>query len=811
MNRSKKLKAPLFLILLLWMSGTVYAQTTHHVYSTEIPWLNEEVEKENDKVYSISEAIDNASEGDEIVVHEGIYREKISVNKNNLIIKNFEDDYVLVTGTEIVTGWAEATGMASGIMEADISGFDMETDYTQLFANGNSQMMARHPNNRIGKMMEVMDDNGGYAPLTNVYKNEGANASGSATLEGTPLPNVSLTGGVFRGMTGKMRNYVYGTITGSYGNTVTFNAINNGVWKNEAAIASTYHKYSWGYVLHKNLIDTYGEWYAEGDKLYYKPWPNEPIEDTRIEIQVRERVLVLNNTSGVTIQGIQFMAGNADMQSTTGATMERCSMRYLYPFWTPKGYGQGDSDPKGVYLNNSSSNTFRDMYVGQSWGNMFALRDGQDNSFENCMIEDFGWVGIFTSGIHINKSDNTNINNCTFGDAGRFQIRIDGGDAKVNIMDCDFYGSMKMGEDAGPIEATSTGKIGAIDLRGSVIAYNKVHDVVGVPVSDGGYSRVKATAFYMEDVQNYTAHHNLVYNIKHDVYDGPHEVERVGEFLYLGPRYNAMHLPVNYYNNTIWNVDENIGIWNIRIDNWEELGITPPDTTGLIEDGHFANNIFMNGPGFGLNYSSQVLTSTGGKVSWAESPAGSSISTDDFNAYVAHCANWGYHFNPENNQFYDFGTANANFVDAPNGDFSLKAGSSAIGAGTSLEGITSSETPDCGALEGSDRVLNAGATLAMSEFKEVKALDTAIGDKPSYDNVSLFPNPVMDILTLRTEKLVSGDVQVSVYAISGKKVMVKNEYENGNEIKLDVSTLPKGMYFISTDKFYHKRLVFTKQ
>ena len=45
------------------------------------------------------------------------------------------------------------------------------------------------------------------------------------------------------------------------------------------------------------------------------------------------------------------------------------------------------------------------------------------------------------------------------------------------------FGAMEVGGDAGPIEATSTGKIGAIDLKGSVIAYNKVHDVVGVPVS----------------------------------------------------------------------------------------------------------------------------------------------------------------------------------------------------------------------------------------------------------------------------------------------------------------------------------------
>lgn len=704
--------------LILLLPALIKAQNSYHVYSVEIPWIDSVVTREEGKMYSIAEAIAEASSGDSIIIHEGIYRETVTINKNNIVLQNYEDDYVLVTGAEAVSGWTNAAGMADGVLEADISGFEIGTDYTQLFANGESQMMARHPNNITGEMMEPMNPNSGFALLSNVYKEAGAGASGHATLEGTTLPDVDLSGGIFRGMTGKMRNYVYGTISASSGNSVTFTAINSGVWKNEAAISNTKHKWSWGFVMHKNLIDHPGEWYADNGRLYYLPTEGKDIDSTRIEIQVRERVLVLNNTSGVTVKGIHFVSGNVDMQNTTGATIEGCSMRYLYPFWTPIGYGQGSTDRKGVYLSNSSDNTFQDNYLAHSWGNMIALREGMNNSFQNCVIKDFGWVGVFTSGIHINKSDNTNINNCTFGDAGRFQIRIDGGDAKVNILDCDFYGSMKMGEDAGPIEATSTGRIGALDMKGSEIAYNKIHDVQGVPVSDGNYKRVKATAFYMEDTENYTAHHNLVYNIKHEGYEGPHEIEKVGEFLYLGPRYNPMYHPVNYYNNTIWNVDENIGIWNIHIDNWQELGLIPPDTTGFMKDGHFANNIFMNGPGYKLSYSSQVLNSTGGRVGWADSPEGSSIQTDDFNAYSTHCANWDYHFNPENNQFFDFADADSNFVNAANGDFTLVDGSAALGAGVVLDGYTSSDTPDCGALEGGPRVLNAGASLSAPDFKE---------------------------------------------------------------------------------------------
>ena len=97
-------------------------------------------------------------------------------------------------------------------------------------------------------------------------------------------------------------NYVWGTITATSGNKVTFKATNSGVWKEADAIASSNHKYSWGFVMHKNLLDYPGEWFVENKKLFYLPEPGKSLSETRIEIQVRERVLVLNNTTGVTVQ-----------------------------------------------------------------------------------------------------------------------------------------------------------------------------------------------------------------------------------------------------------------------------------------------------------------------------------------------------------------------------------------------------------------------------------------------------------------------------------------------------------------------------
>ena len=87
----------------------------------------------------------------------------------------------------------------------------------------------------------------------------------------------------------------------------------------------------------------------------------------------------------------------------------------------------------------------------------------------------------------------------------------------------------------------------------------------GIPVFDGSYAKAYVLAFYMEDTENYTAHHNLVYNITSNNYTGSLSYTKAGAFLYLGPRFNYMDLPVNFYNNTVWNYDKSIRITSYNV------------------------------------------------------------------------------------------------------------------------------------------------------------------------------------------------------------------------------------------------------
>ncbi|MEO1450294.1 MAG: T9SS type A sorting domain-containing protein, partial [Bacteroidota bacterium] len=415
-----------------------------------------------------------------------------------------------------------------------------------------------------------------------------------------------------------------------------------------------------------------------------------------------------------------------------------------------------------------------------------------DHLFENCIIEDIGRIGIFASAIY-SRTGPITVQNCTFGEAGRFHLRLRSSD-KIEVYDSDFYGAMMMGEDAGPIEATSTGSLYPLNLKESVFAYNKVHDCHGIPVFDGGYAKQFVVAFYMEDTDNYTAHHNLVYNITADNYTGPHNMDEAGAFLYLGPRYNYMDRPVNYYNNTVWNYQKNINIWHIEAENWQDLGM--PNSGGSMQDGHFENNIFQQGPSFKMNWTKQILNSTGGRVAWVSVPNPPKIETSDFQAFVSHCQNQGYFFNASHTRMLDKSNEAQNFTNAAQGDFTLLNTSPAWEAGKVIPGITSDPNPDCGALEGGNRVLNAGANLQLPDFLEVGEPLTSINAIAEGAQLQIYPNPAEDYLMLASEQaFIMGEI-MQIYSLDGKLMSVHQVEKSETVLRLPVAHLPAGMYIL---------------
>lgn len=72
----------------------------------------------------------------------------------------------------------------------------------------------------------------------------------------------------------------------------------------------------------------------------------------------------------------------------------------------------------------------------------------------------------------------------------------------------------------------------------------------------------------------------------------------------------------------------------------------------------------MNGADYKLNYHRQIRTSDGKILGWETIDPPRSLYTKDFDEFVAHCRQYNYHFNPENNLSYDSADALANYTDA---------------------------------------------------------------------------------------------------------------------------------------------------
>ena len=77
---------------------------------------------------------------------------------------------------------------------------------------------------------------------------------------------------------------------------------------------------------------------------------------------------------------------------------------------------------------------------------------------------------------------------------------------------------------------------------------------------------------------------------------------------------------------------------------------------------------------------------------------------------------------------------------------------------------------------------------------EGASFDFQQGGTEDINNVTFYPNPVKDNLTVRFPK--KGNFSVTIYNIIGDKVLTRTVMDD-NEIHLDVSQLQNGLYFIS--------------
>ncbi|MBD3240943.1 MAG: hypothetical protein GF331_10195 [Chitinivibrionales bacterium] len=500
---------------------------------------------------TIQHAAERMASGDECVIRAGIYREEVVPPVDNLTFKAYQDEYVLVTGTERLSGWEKYRG---DIYQAAVG--SIETEYSQLFVNGKYMQMARYPDNTTGDMLDFSEISG-YGECV-VYKGSGSGTR-RAVMTNMDVSNGFFDGGIFRGITAKKWCNPSGRIVSSGGNELQVDPLYDR-WESghTCMLDLDGSGEGRGFILHLNALDSPGEWHIEDGTCYLWPPENMHPDDLRIEYQRRKWVFNLNDRKGITLDGLAIKAGSITMINSDNCKILNSSARYLKPFFIDETI---DHRPlySGIYLD-GDNNEFRNCYIGRTWGDGLSFFGGQFNKVKNCIIEDVNWNAVFASGIYLEGALNSEVDSCTIRNSGRFLLRTHG---RFFLSHTDFSGAMKLGQDAGAVQAVG------IDMDGAEISYNTIHDCHALLYDGSEYDKQYVVAFYLEDSYNYTLHHNLVYNVKSDTYPD-------GTFLYMGPR--DRHIGnCSIYNNTVWNCD-----WRIRV--WAR--------DGSLKDVRFYNNVF---------------------------------------------------------------------------------------------------------------------------------------------------------------------------------------------------------------------------
>jgi hypothetical protein len=503
---------------------------------------------------TIQKAANIMASGDHCLIRRGVYRETVTP-KDSQTFEAYNGEFVLITGTEPITGWTLKSG-SSSIYRATLTQRARE-----VFVEGARMNLARHPN-EDGNMYNWDDW------LSSNCQNTSTSGAGTADVSFSGMNQSSnyWSGGYYVGLHG--HNFYQpniGRIISSSGNRISITDLSSQLRRDNPEFEGEGR----GYIInHINALDTAKEWYWGDNTLYlWMPSGINPNNQT-VEAQVRLWGFNLSNRSNVVIKGLNFKAASVLMDGSQRCTIDSATFRYHSPFGThylggyPGNpldgyYGNPIDGTSGIYIS-GSNNTLKNSYIGHTWGQGVVLR-GDSCTIENNLIEDTSWLlSGLGSALLLTGNDNTIKGNTIRQTSGMGICGVQIGTQLIKrpkILNNDISDTSKMLLDSGQAAMyISNGDISSSrrSLEGGIIAYNKIGRVNIFKNNN------KGMGIYLDDgTDNATIHHNVINaggGIKWAI------------FLH----YNG-HLDENIfvYNNTIWGYQD-WAVWFAG--NWDGRG-----------------------------------------------------------------------------------------------------------------------------------------------------------------------------------------------------------------------------------------------
>ena len=457
---------------------------------------------------TLSGALNDASASDEIVLASGRYHENVTVNNlDNLLIRAADGARVVFDGTQSIAddlnvSWSTAD--ADGVQETTLP-----VDGWQLFLSYDEQVPARWPNAQFSDATvfnrsywaegTLTGSNNAYTQgwLTDAGPEAGVHTGLNETVNATGLDPV---GAIAVMNLGSFRSNSR-IITDWNPSNGTFAYDGNGVgWKNK------HH----AYFLEgkRELIDQDGEWWFNNtnNRLHYKTPSGQDANDLDLRIKVQPFAISVENSDGVTVQGIDFFGTTVNFNECDGCSFTNATLEY--PSTSKRGLGiAGESeDDRWMTRFYRSTNSFVDnVSITNTDGGAIEFQgsagQSHNNTVNNSYFHAIDWSaadqkGLMTT-IYEGGRDMYFTNNT---------VHLTGASSVLSIGDAPkvFHNEVW---DVGHLQTDgAVVQIMQGEAPGAEVAYNWIHDVIKYGV------RFDAPIGQIGQGRNGTMHHNVIWN-----------------------------------------------------------------------------------------------------------------------------------------------------------------------------------------------------------------------------------------------------------------------------------------------------------
>ncbi len=445
------------------------------------------------------------------------YREFVKVTQDNITIAGYENEYVLISGLDVVSGsWEKYKNFYRIKHDKPVS---------QLFLDGRMMHKARFPSKKNDDMLYFGDWAEVFLDSDRQPRN-GTQQGWVVFNDDFSWPEDYWVGATYIGQGGDRTAANMGIVVSSNNNRLDCDEVTYRWGQIESDHANCTRYEGVGYIIdHLNALDSEKEWHWQNDWLYFFP-PNDKHPDKlRIEARIRLLGMSVDNRTSVTIERIHFKAASLTMAEAKNCVLTGGSIRYVTPFarvpqkagrfgdagffndWGAVPFEDGKS---GIYVS-GHGNTIKNMYIAHSWFNGI-LMDGNNHLIENCLVEDIGWIGL-KNGAIMAYGDGIIVRRNTTAYTGMFGIF--GGNHTANFPPQKYARNLLVENNHMHHACMITADAGAFYVNhqhnqepaNSVIRYNLIHDLASVS------PRNSTMGIYTDNgSKGYKIHNNIVYN-----------------------------------------------------------------------------------------------------------------------------------------------------------------------------------------------------------------------------------------------------------------------------------------------------------